>query len=832
MEEHNQGATEERTTSTAAKVLLGKVLNHKLFSDQVLYWLVLASAFLLPLFFIPGDLIAPEFAKMLLLEVAVLFGILSWGLGRLRDGILAVPKSFLLLVSVLLLVQFVVSAIASPAPFVSFIGSGYDLGSVNAFLTLFLLMFLSSIVFVNRDRVLSLYLAILAAGILTMIYHLLRHLFGADFLDFGLFTSNVSTPVGKWNDFASLIGAILVLSLLVLYFFPQNKMLRIPANLIAIVSIFFLLLVDFTVLWLILGAIMAVIITYSIYEGESAHKVRVRESAEAGQAQHHRAAHKRIVGHLPVLASVVFVLAIIYGFGISTTPLTKDNKSIAGIIGTALHSSPYAEVVLTPEFTYDIVTETIKDSPLFGTGPNRFGSGYLLYKTSDMNRTPFWDSTFDFGLGRIPTYFGTTGLIGVILWVLFFAMLFWKGKKIIKLFAKDRIAAFLALSLFLLTLYFWSLAFFYLPNVAIFAFAFLMTGALIAYMTHEGVLELITVDFTAKRRASFWVTPLIIVLIIGSLSAGVLLFRQVSSLVAFRDAQLALTAGKIDEAGMSLLKAARYAERDLYHRSLSNVALIKLQQLSASGRDQNELITKANEYVSNARSHAERAIQLDPTNFENYLQMGGVYDTLGSLGIEGTEQFARENYSRALTLNPKSPRILFIMARLELASGNRSEAKKVLYQALTERPNFLEAISLITQLELEDKNPEAAISALQAGVVVEPGNFLLRFALGYLYYSSRDYDNAIVEFRNAVLLNPVYADAKYFLGLSYARNGLRSDAIAQFEDVLMLNPDNKDVAQILRNLKAGRDPFTNVTSTPTQPVADALEGLNSGGGEQ
>jgi len=236
--QENETVVTREATSSIAKMLLGKVLHHKIYSDNVLLWLILGLSFLLPLCFVPGQIVTPEFSKMILLEVVVLFGIFAWSLARLRDGRVAVPKSLLLLVSFLLVVQFVVAAIFSPTPTISFIGSGYDLGTVNAFVVLFLLMFLSSIVFSTRDRILSLYASFILSGTLIMVYHLARHFFGPSFLDFGVFTSDISTPVGKWNDMAAMVGGMLLLLLTTLYFFPQNKTLRLPAYIMFAVGLF------------------------------------------------------------------------------------------------------------------------------------------------------------------------------------------------------------------------------------------------------------------------------------------------------------------------------------------------------------------------------------------------------------------------------------------------------------------------------------------------------------------------------------------------------------------------------------------------------------------
>lgn len=829
MSDEQQGDSGARVKSSPiARMLLGKVLSHKVFSDRSLFWIILGLSFLLPIFFIPGQFVAPEFAKMILLEVLVLASVLIWAAGRLRDGQVDVPKSSLLLVSSLLVVQFVIAAIVSPTPMLSFIGSGYDMGTVNSFIVLFLLMFMGSVVLTSRDRILSLYVSFILSGLVVMLYQILRHFFGAGFLDFGIFTSDVSSPVGKWNDMASLVGGLVLLVLSALYFFPQNKTLRVPSYLILTLGLFFLIMVDFTVLWFILFVLIGALTAFAIFEGERSHKRALHEAQTSGTHHPHKPVHKRVAGHLPIFAVVFLLVAFIYGSGLSTISFGKDNMTIASVVAKMLHSAPYSEVVLTPQFTYDIVANTLKESPLFGTSPNRFSSGYLKFKTTDMNRTPFWDSTFDFGLGRIPTYFGTTGIIGTLLWLAFIVLLLMKARRIYALFAKDRIAAFLAFTLFFLVVYFWSLAFFYLPNIAIFALAFLFTGALIAFLTGEGAVGSFRIRFAGDSKLSMMMTPLIIIVMVGVIASSVLLYRQVSSLVAFRDAQLAIGQSNVEMAETALVRANALAERDVYQRAISNLALIKLQQLAAQKLPQEQAVELANGYILTARKSAERSIVLDPTNFENYLQLGGVYDTLGSLGIQNTSVPARENYTQALRLNPRSPRVLFVLARLEFVAGERNKAKEYLYQALAERPNFLEAVSFLVQIEVGDKNPEAAIGVLQNGVAAEPTNFLLRFALGYLDYAKADYQSAADQFEAAVYLNPAYADAKYFLGLTYDRLGRNAEALQQFTDVQTLNPENKEVTAIIRNLKAGRGAFDKEYTAPTQPVDDALKSLNSG----
>ncbi|HSE35203.1 MAG TPA: tetratricopeptide repeat protein [Candidatus Paceibacterota bacterium] len=807
-----------------AKMLLGKVGSHKIFSEQVLFGILVATVFLLPIFFIPGSSLAPELTKMILLEAVTLFGVLAWGLSRIADGRFEIPRSILLAIGGLIVAVFAFAGAMSPAPQVSFFGSGFDIGTVSSALILFLLMFLSSLVFRDRDRILYLYAAMLFSTIVVVFYHIVRFFAGAEFLSFDIFTSQVATPVGKWNDLASLVGATMLLLVMTSYFFPMNRAVKIVSGIMSALALAFLVAIDFKILWFILLVLGTGIGIFAFREGEEKHRHHAKAAAEGGAA--HTPVHpiKRYLTHIPVALIALIVIACVYTTGLSTKPFGKDGASIAGTIGQTLNLPPYSEVVLNPSYTFGLVKSVLSDSPVFGSGPNRFSTPYLMYKSTDMNRTPFWDATFDFGIGRIPTYFGTTGIPGVVLWVIFLAVLVWKFTRVWPVAKKDRIAAYLGLSLFILTIYFWSLSFFYLPNISIFTLAFLFTGALVAYLVSEGALGMITFDPAKSSRFAFAMTPIAVIVVAGALSAGVLLYRQTVSVSTFVAAQEYAQAGDLAKAEASARTSLEYVERDATMRFLSALSLAKLQRLANDqGTNSDAVIAEADRLIRDARTFAEGAVAYDNTNFENHLSLGSVYDTLGALGVGNTAAPARAAYEDALKRNPKSPRVFFILARLELLSGNRALAKEYFYKALAERPNYLEAVSVIAQLELEDRNPAKATAALEGAVGAEPTNFLLRFSLGYLYYASRNYDAAVPQLEAAVILNPVYADAKYFLALSYSRTGKRTEAIAQLKDVQQLNPDRKDIGTMIRNLEAGRDPLAGEASS--QAVEEALREL-------
>ena len=99
------------------------------------------------------------------------------------------------------------------------------------------------------------------------------------------------------------------------------------------------------------------------------------------------------------------------------------------------------------------------------------------------------------------------------------------------------------------------------------------------------------------------------------------------------------------------------------------------------------------------------------------------------------------------------------------------------------------------------------------------------FRLGLLYYESKNYTRAAEEFQKSISLVPVYANARYFLGLSYARLGRNADAITEFEAVRSTNPDNVEVNTIIKNLRAGRDPFAGLSVGSGAAGASTLDEL-------
>ncbi len=210
-----------------------------------------------------------------------------------------------------------------------------------------------------------------------------------------------------------------------------------------------------------------------------------------------------------------------------------------------------------------------------------------------------------------------------------------------------------------------------------------------------------------------------------------------------------------------------------------------------------------------AIEYGKGAIAQESGSYENWLALGRVYEAVVPLKIAGAYEGARAAYEEALKRNPRSPAIFLTIARLEAAKGDGVRAREFIGKSLQAKSNYTEAIFFLSQLEVQEGNIPAAIQSVEATVILAPNDSVLRFQLGLLKYNEKDFRGATDAFERAVALNQNYANARYFLGLSYDKLNRERDAIAQFEVLVKTNPDNKEVALILGNLKAGRAAFAN-----------------------
>ena len=489
----------------------------------------------------------------------------------------------------------------------------------------------------------------------------------------------------------------------------------------------------------------------------------------------------------------------------------RSNHIIGDSISRYLNIS---QIEISPSLkgTFGVFKQDLKESPILGSGPNRFLKDWLLFKPDGVNNTIFWNTDFNYGIGAVPTFVSTTGLLGLISWSLFILLFFYTGLRFIFIKIVNPFSRYLIVSSFLSACYLWLVNIFYVPSSTLFFSAFFFSGLFIATLLSEKLIIAKNFTFIGNPRRSLISAVALVLIVISSVTGCYIYLQKYFSSVYYQKAVRSLTVtGNIDDAEKYALKGLTFSKSDLHYRLLSEVYLNRLNSLSTQqDKISNEdFIKKLEPIFRNVSISTKSAIEYDNTNYLNYLIAGRLYEYI--IPIEGAYKLSSDYYQEALKLSPKSPLINLVIGRLEYANKNNAKAKEYLIKAIQLKSNYTDAAFLLAQIEVADGNIKNAIKLVEAASTLRPDNPVAFFQLGILKYSEQEknYKGASEAFEKAVALNTAYSNARYFLGLSYFNLGRREEAIKQFEIVKSYNMDNKEVELILKNLKEGRSPFTN-----------------------
>ena len=776
------------------------MINEKLDSFGTI--IILALAFLLPIFFIPFLSVPFGETKLFLLATGVFVAVLAWTAARLKSNEISIPKEKFVLPLILLPLIALISSLFSGNISNSLIGQGVEVDTALMTLILTLSFGVGIYLFHSKDKIIKFYLALTVSALILFLYQMIRLIVGVDFLSFDMFFVNIANLLGKWNDVAIFAGLITLISITTLSTLRPKWLLRVVFYTSLVASLAMLVIVNFSLVWLILGVISFFLFIRSFLEDKFF--VHSKDKDELVTPR-----KSKISGF------VLFVLAVSVLFIFAGPTFER-------FIGNQLGIS---QIEARPSWqsTMDITEKVYSDNALFGAGPNNFTKEWLLHKPANINNTPFWNTDFLFGVGVIPTIFITHGVLSVIAWIIFLALFFWAG---IRAFVRLDLKPFddyLSTSSFFSATFLWLMAIFYVPHVTLLFFAFLFSGIFLAVQVQAGVVKQKTFSFNENLRAGFIGIALLFVILVVSASGLYVSAQKFASSLYIEKARTQVFAGDIEKAEENINRALLFAKDDLVYRANSEILLFKfaslINQEGYTAEIQSQLQAILVQIIESGRS----AILIDGRNYQNWDVLGRTYETLIPVGVEGAYDNTRLSYERALSLNPNNPRLALNLARTEVLNGNNDMARSRIAEALAMKNDYTDAIFLLSRIEIEEGRVPEAIASIETATLFTPRDPLTFFQLGILKYSEEDYTGSVDALERAVLLDNQYSNARYFLGLSYHQLGRIQDAVDQFGLIMNLNPDNSEIVTILENLRAGRAPFEDFTP----PDNDPFEGFES-----
>lgn len=403
----------------------------------------------------------------------------------------------------------------------------------------------------------------------------------------------------------------------------------------------------------------------------------------------------------------------------------------------ALTQIPYIE-------SWSIALDALKSSrTLFvGVGLANFSSLYTSVKPLTLNMTSLWNTLPQYGSSELITLLATTGLTGALSLLL----LMLKG---VTSSLKSPLLIPFSVS---------ALALIFTPgSLPLYLIFFVLLAVLHPFETKQLPLS----------PSSAWLGSFIV--IIFALTLGYFQSKPYLAEYHMRQAQLALSENDGKSVYEHHLQAiSYYPHMANYHLSLSDVnfslasSLSQKPELTDSDRDNISLL------VQQSIQEAKIAINLRPNSSAGWVTMAKIYRNL--IGVaEGSQQFAIQAYSQAISLDPANPNL-------------RVEFGGLFYQLAQ------------SAASPEDRNAQLA--------------------------------RAVQEFQVAIKLKSDYANAYYNLAKSFELASIYPEAVNAMQQALAYtSPESLDYQKAQSELEVlkAKIPKQPPTPSPTPTQQDNLE---------
>ena len=759
--------------------------------------LIMLMMGLLPLFFIPDSLVSVGTNKVYFVVFMLLLVVIISSLGILRKGSLIFSFSPILITWFVVVLTAFVSAILSPTLMSALIGTGLEIQTVG-FLFLLGLVMISAIIFSDSKKSLMyVFLSFIFGAFFLSLWQLVRIFISPDILSFGFLAGNTSSILGSFNDLGIFICLAIVLSLITLIQLSLPTKISLTLTLAVVVMLVLLTIINFFALWVILALLSLALLMYNLTKG------RYEEN---------------ITGETKTSLLVILLLTLI--FIISVIFLIGGN-SFGNLISTTFGVN-YVEVRPSVTATLDIMRSAYQENAFTGIGPNRFADAWSLYKDSSINQTIFWNTIFSAGNGYIPTWFVTTGILGVLSWFVFLLVFLYTGiKMLIKSKTTDVFWYYIGTISFVSALFVWVMAIIYVPGPVILIMGAFATGVmLVAYQTLlPGGQKVI--NFLTSARIGFILIFVVMVTIVTSIGVGYITIQQFVAYQTYSSInKIPADNNQLTSILEHLNKAYAFYPADIYVRDLANYQLLNMNRLISISEPTADDKQIFQETFTNAIQAAKEAIRLNPHDARNWSVLGDIFVNLATLKIEGASKNAEDAYNEARRLDPKNPYYDLQEAVMALRNGDKDKAREKANQALQLKQNYTDALFVVSQIDIASGDIKKAIATSLALVSLDASNPGRYYQLGVLLAADNDHLQAIEAFSRAIILNPSYANALYLRAQQYLVSSEKDKALADLGMVKNLNPDNSFINQVINEIKQGNtDPaIFNATDPIVEPV--------------
>ena len=781
--------------------------------DTLAIWVLTGSVALAILAFIPSSTIPFIYSKVSILALGGLIALAFFILARLTRGNIVVPPVPLLGAFWLVPLAYGISTLFSGVGMhAGVFGDTIETDTFAFMLILASFATLASLTFRRSNQYRIFFKVATVMFAVTVVVQIA-------ILILGQITTSVSPTVnliGSFADLGMFVGLGLVLSLLAMRFLKLSKKMEKILWIVSGLSLVLLALVNSTLTWILVSLVALGLFIEAILRRRVGVVDEELEGVAVFENEHEGLSSGSDTHGLPApLITLVFALFFLIGSGTIGATLTKS------------FGANYLDVRPSWQSTFAVGSHVYAAAPLVGSGPGTFVEQWAKFHDRSLNDTVFWNVDFNSGIGLIPTSAITTGLLGALAWLLFLGLFLYIGLRALLFRAPEEpFARYVAVASYVGAWYVFILALCTVPGPVVLITGFFLAGLFVSSLRYGGARREWGIIFSKNPRVGFVIVfGLTITLLASVVGAYIIVERYLGSL-AFAQASNALSSGDLVSAETAINRAILFAPTDSAYQITAAIGIAQMNKIAV---DKTLSPSQAQQQFQTALSGsiqaATMATQISPNNYQNWIVLGNVYQTVVPLNIEGAYQNAKDAYAKAMILNPTNPTLPYTVAQLEIAQKKAPEAEEALIKAINLKRDYTQAILLLSQLQVQQGKAKEALQAAEAAAYFAPKDPNVLFQVGILRSGTGDTDGAIVALRGAVEANPQYANARFFLAVAYSTKGESALAREQLEAIAAYSPENAAaVAGYLTAIKEGRNPFPdakNQGGLPRTPVTEA-----------
>ena len=187
------------------------------------------------------------------------------------------------------------------------------------------------------------------------------------------------------------------------------------------------------------------------------------------------------------------------------------------------------------------------------------------------------------------------------------------------------------------------------------------------------------------------------------------------------------------------------------------------------------------ENYERARTHLERAIELDPRYAPAYAALAEYYWGTDKLPPRLAMPKAEEFTLKSLQLDESLPEAHSALAGIRFYyNWDWSAAEKEFTRSLELNPSGAETHRLYSLYLASVSGADQAVREIRRAQQLDPLSLNINTSAGWVFNYTRQYDQAIEQCRKALEIDPDYVSAHDCLGEGYLAKGMFEQAVAEF----------------------------------------------------